>query len=80
MFFGISFLPTRHKGETRIPWERWKLLSPLQGHIGAKLYLEGLDTSICGKNPWELSILLSPQGGLRRIKNIPGNYCAKNKV
>ena len=54
MFFGISFVSSRHKGETRIPWEFYKLLSPLQGHIGAKLYLGGLDMSINGKNPREL--------------------------
>ena len=72
MFFGISFVSTRHKGETRIPWECWNLLSPLQGHIGAKLYLGGLDMSIYGKIPRELSILLSPQGGQRRINNSLG--------
>ena len=67
MFWGISFVSTRHKGETRIPWEFYKLLSPLQGHIGAKLYLEGLDMSLHGKIPRELLILLSPPRRLRRI-------------
>ena len=49
-------------------------LSPLQGHIGAKLYLGlgGLDMSIYDKKTWEFSILLSPQGGQRRIKNSLG--------
>ena len=72
MFWGISFVSTRHKGETRIPWEFYKLLSPLQGHIGAKLYLEGLDVSIHRKNPREFLILLSPPGGLKRIQKFPG--------
>ena len=72
MFWGISFVSTRHKGETRIPWEFYKLLSPLQGHIGAKLYLEGLDVSIHRKNPREFLIRFSPLQGQRRIKNSLG--------
>ena len=86
MFFGISyfsFVSTRHKGGTRIPWECWNLLSPLQGHIGAKLYLEGLDMSLHGKIPRELLILLCPLGGQKRIHNsreiIPGNYLSEKK-
>ena len=45
----FSLVPSRDKGESRIPWKFWNLLSPLQGHIGAKLYLEGLDMSLHGK-------------------------------
>ena len=72
MFFGISFVSAGHKAETRIPWECWNLLSPLQRHIGAKLYLGGLDMSMNAKNPQELSILLSPLQGQRRNQNSLG--------
>ena len=78
--YRFSLVPRGDKGESRIPWEFQNLLSPLQGHIGAKLYLEGLDMSLHGKIPREFLILLSPPGGLRRIQKIPGIILQKQSL
>ena len=52
-FLESPLSPADTKEETRIPWECWNLLSPLGGHIGAKLHLERLDMSLHRKNPRE---------------------------
>ena len=53
MFVGVSFVSAQQDPETGIPWKFWNLGSLLQGHIGAELYLEGMDMSMNAKNPGE---------------------------
>ena len=40
--------------KTRTPWEFQNPFSPLAGHIGAELYLEGLGMTIYGTEPRDI--------------------------
>ena len=68
ILLGISFASARHDPETIIPWQFGNVSSPLQGQIGAKLYLGGLGMSINSTNPRELYFLGSLQRGRKKSR------------